>query len=117
MGELFPDDADFVCGVGPCVHAHGASRWKNLRQPLRDGRRALQTFFHQAERSVLQLFFRCDKVAGVGPQCGIVRCDDSRSGRTVEAGNPFPCFPILGRVFAMVRVCAGENIGSQSVFP
>ena len=69
------------------------------------------------ERSVLQLFFRCDKVAGVGPQCGIVRCDDSRPGRTVEAGNPFPCFPMFGRVFAMVRVCAGENIGGQSVFP
>ena len=31
--------------------------------------------------------------------------------------TPFPCFPMFGRVFAMVRVCAGENIGGQSVFP
>ena len=113
--EVGLQGVDVVHAAGPSVDAHAAAGGEDVRQPSGDGRRALDAFLHQAERRARQLFRSRKEIAGVGPERGVVARDHRRPGRPVETRNPLACLPVCGRIFAVVRVGTGENVGVQAV--
>ena len=83
-----------------------------LSQPLRDGRRVGHLQLHQLELRAPQLLLGSEEVAGVGPQGGTRHRDHSGACRAVEAADPLATLPVVGHVFAVVRIGTCEDVGS-----
>ena len=54
----------------------------------------------------LELLYRLNEVASVGPQSGMVSRDHDITRLAREPGKPAHLFPALGRILALVRVTA-----------
>ena len=87
---------------------------QHLAQPFGYRGRARHFFFHQLIFRSRQLGFRGQEVTGVSPQSGLVQRHHGNARRPVKAGYPFPPLPVIGHVFTVMGVCAGEDVGAQA---
>jgi len=82
---------------------------ESLGKPLRDRYLLGNAQLVQLHSGAGELGAGLDKIAGVCPEAGMVEGHDHVSAFTGEAGKPPDLFPAFGRIFARVRVAAGEE--------
>ena len=63
------------------------------------------------------MFLCSDEVAAVCPKCSLRKRNDRRAGTAVEARNPLSRHPVLWDIFALMRVCTGENESAKAILP
>ena len=113
-------DATFLAQIGyqllhgigrtaPAVNAHLSSGSTLFTQPFRNGRRTLDLQFHQLVLRAFQLVCCGNEITGICPEGSRSECNDSGTSRTVEARDKLTAFPMIGDIFALMRVGTGEN--------
>ena len=110
--ELFDEGCRVSHSVGSDLLRSAVAEF--LTKPFGNRWRAGHLQLHQLELRAPQLFFCCEEVTGVGPEGGTRHRDNSRACRTVETTDPLASFPMVGHVFAVMRVGTSEDVGSQA---
>ena len=110
--ELFDEGCGIRHSVGRNLLRTAVAEF--LAEPFGNRWRAGHLQLHQLELRAPQLFFCCKEVTGVGPEGGTRHRDDGRACRPVETTDPLASFPMVGHVFTVMRVGAGEDVGSQA---
>ena len=72
--------------------------------PFGDGRRTVHLLFHQHVLRTFQLLGSSNEVARVRPQGSTLQRHHRSTCRTVKAAYPLTTFPMVCRIFTMVRV-------------
>ena len=93
------------CHFGPCCTL--------LAYPLSDGRRSGHLQFHQLELGATQLLLGSNKIARVGPQGCRSHRHHSRTSRAVKTTDKLAPFPMIGHVFALMRVGTWKDKRSE----
>ena len=86
-----------------------------VANPLGDGGCSFHLEFHQLVPCTAQLLLGSEEVARVGPQGCAVQSDDRRTCRTVETAYPLAALPVVGHIFTLMRVGAGEDESRKSL--
>ena len=76
-----------------------------------DGGVIAHVFLHHDEAAVGQFNFGLQEIAGIGPQCCLVKGHYSGAVTAREAAEPVTEFPVVTDVFTLVRVGAGDDDG------
>ena len=97
----------------PAIECHFGPGSTLLAYPLSDGRRSGHLQFHQLELGATQLLLGSNKIARVGPQGCRSHRHYSRTSRAVKATDKLASFPMIGHVFALMRVGTWKDKRSE----
>ena len=105
--------SDATGGVHHTIDGNFRACTALLTDPLGNGWCTFHLLFHQLELRTLQLFRRCQEIAGVSPQGSRCQRHHCRTCRAVKAGNKLAPLPMIRHILPLMRVGTRENESRQ----